>query len=248
MTFLTKSRITLLLAMILSVFLISCGERTQYQVGDIVLSDGKVISKDNFASYKGSAKPMAIIFSTSGGHLEESERVLCVGLKYSEPVQFAAKDSAGYQTNMLANQVYMLEDDFSISDGKFSNSGFIGLLDGRKTWSNIAYYDSEAKSSFKGYPAYDFAVNYGKNNGFKKFEKGWYLPTAAEAYELAANREVVNEAMGLCGCETLDDIIWTSSQGYDSKPMEYVVDLLDANVDLGFKDNECYVYSIYCFK
>ena len=31
----------------------------------------------------------------------------------------------------------------------------------------------------------DYAVNYGTDNNFKKYKKGWYLPTAAEARMLA---------------------------------------------------------------
>lgn len=59
--------------------------------------------------------------------------------------------------------------------------GFFGVLDGRDSWSNVGLYDQDAKGGFKKYPAYDYAENYGINNGFAKFEKGWYLPIAAEA-------------------------------------------------------------------
>jgi hypothetical protein len=247
MTFLTKSRITLSLTLILSVFFISCGKENQYQVGDIVLSDGKVLSKEAFSVYGGNAKPMAVIFSTQGGHCEESNRILGVSLNYSEPIQFAPLDSTGYKTNMLANQAKMIGEDLDLSSGMYMNRGFAGLFDGRKTWSNISYYDAEAKKSMTGYPAYEYAVNYGKNKGFKKFEDGWYLPTAAEAFELAENRNVFNSSLSLCGAELLDETIWTSSQDYDSKNLEYTVNLLDANIDVGFKDDQYSVYSIYCF-
>ena len=67
----------------------------------------------------------------------------------------------------------------------------------------VAKYDSNAKKSFADYPAYDYAVNYGTENNFKKFEKGWYLPTAAEARMLAKSN-----------IPDLPDFIWTASQSY----------------------------------
>ncbi len=85
----------------------------------------------------------------------------------------------------LENYSIVTAQDFNITDGVFYSEGFLGLLDGRNTWKNVCKYDSDAKDSFAGYPAYKYAVNYGIDNGFKKFQKGWYLPTASEAVELA---------------------------------------------------------------
>ena len=125
---------------------------------------------------------------------------------------------------------------FVIADGIYTNEGFYGLLDGRNTWKNVSKYDAKAKESFVNYPAYDYAVNYGINNGFKKFEKGWYLPTASEAKALA-NFNV----------KDLPAIIWTSSQSYDAPVNELVVDLTNGYVETGFKEMEYGVCSIYCF-
>ena len=85
------------------------------------------------------------------------------------------------------------------------------------------------------------------NNNLKKFKKGWYLPTASEAYELAENLETVQTSFKKCGVTDLQGIVWTSSQNYGAQENEFVVDLLDASVDIGFKEMEYIVYSIYCF-
>ena len=112
---------------------------------------------------------------------------------------------------------------------------------------NYFINDDNAKKSFADYPAYDYAVNYGINNNLKKYKNGWYLPTASEAYELAENLETVQTSFKKCGVTDLQGIVWTSSQNYGAQENEFVVDLLDASVDIGFKEMEYIVYSIYCF-
>ena len=225
----------------------ACGNKATYQVGDIVLEDGSVISSSQFETYSGTAKPMAVIYSTTGGHYENSSRVLGVGLAVSPALVFTPAESKGFITNILANQSVVAAQEFDISEDQYLNEGFFGLLDGRKSWDHVSYYDKNAEKSFKDYPAFDYAVNYGKNHKFKKFSKGWYLPTASEAYELAENIEIVNEALKKCGAPVMTAIVWTSSQEYGAQETEYVVDLNDSGVDIGFKDMEYNVCSIYCF-
>jgi ABC-type cobalamin/Fe3+-siderophores transport system ATPase subunit len=186
------SKLNLLFILILfSFLLISCNANSRYSVGDIVLDDGTVLAPSDFDAYKGNSKPMAVIFSTSGGHEEKSSRVLGVGLNPSEPLKFTPKTSKGYITNILANQTIVVAQEYNIAEGQYNNGGFFGLIDGRKAWKNIGLYDDNAKKSFADYPAYDYAVNYGINNNLKKYKNGWYLPTACEAYELAENLEKV---------------------------------------------------------
>ena len=206
------------------------------------------MSQDAFTSYSGDVAPMAIIFSVDGGHYEHSKRVIGVGLKISNGLAFALPQAKGFDTNIIANQTVIAAQEFNIESGAYNNEGFFGLLDGRKAWNNVGRYDEAAKTSFENYPAFDYAVNYGKNNGFSKFEKGWYLPTAAEAFELAENIEVVNAAAELCGVPQFLAMVWTSSQNYGNEDFQYVVNFQDASVDLSFKDMEFNVCSVYCFE
>ncbi len=237
----------LFILILFSLLLISCKAKSRYNVGDIILDDGRVIAPSDFDNYEGKAKPMAVIFSITGGHKEESSRVLGLGLIPSKPLVFTPQESKGFITNILANQTMIVAQEFSISEGQYNNEGFFGLIDGRQSWKNVGLYDSKAKKSFADYPAYDYAVNYGSNNNFTKFKKGWYLPTASEAYELAENNELIQASLKKCGAADLQTIIWTSSQCYGAQENEFVVDLLDASVDIGFKQMEYNVYSIYCF-
>lgn len=220
---------------IISLFFLSCENKT-YHVGDVVLADGTVLSSSQFQTYKGNSKPMAVIFSVTGGEHENSNRVLGVGIKASEPLVFAPESAESHNTNILANYSIVVAQDYSITDGQFHNEGFFGLIDGRKTWKNVAQYDANAKTSFADYPAYDYAVNYGINNKFKKFEHGWYLPTAAEARMLAASN-----------VPDMPVIIWTASQSYNAQVNELLVNLTNGYVETGFKEMEYSVCSIYCF-
>ena len=230
-----------LLIILFSVAFISCAKKT-YCVGDIVMTDGRVLAAAELEAYRGKAEPVAVIFSVTGGEHEESKRVLGLGLKVSEPLVFAAENSKGYGLSFKENYSLVAAQEFQIETGRYSNAGFYGLVDGRNTWRNVAKYDSKAKKSFADYPAYEYAVNYGRNNNFKKFEKGWYLPTAAEARMLALSSE-----SGIAGMVTLPDFIWTSSQSYDAKENELVVNLISGSVETGFKDMGYRVCSIYCF-
>ena len=236
-----KSFFRFFAVILFAVLLSSCAKKT-YRVGDFVLTDGTVLAASELEAYRGKTEPVAVIFSVTGGEHEESKRVLGLGLKVSEPLVFAAENSKGYGLSFKENYSLVAAQEFQIETGRYSNAGFYGLVDGRNTWRNVAKYDSKAKKSFADYPAYEYAVNYGRNNNFKKFEKGWYLPTAAEARMLALSSE-----SSIAGMVTLPDFIWTSSQSYDAKENELVVNLISGSVETGFKDMDYRVCSIYCF-
>ena len=231
-----KYSIRFTILILVSLFFISCGKKVAYNVGDIVMDDGTVLTASELEAYSGTAEPMAVIFSVTGGEHENSTRVLGVGYKASKPVVFIHNGPEDNSKNIVANYCVVAAQEYQITAGQFFNLGFLGLLDGRKTWKNVGKYEDSAKKGFEHYPAYDYAVNYGINNGFTKYEKGWYLPTASEARMLAKN-----------SIKDLPQIIWTSSQGYESKDNELVVDLTNGYVETGFKDMEYSVCSIYCF-
>lgn len=219
----------------------------KYNLGDIVLDNGKVLTRDEFRSYKGSAKPMAVIFSLRGGHFEESDRVLGVGLKASEPKVFADEGTTGQITNFTLNQAITINQNFSLEKGIFTNAGATGVKNGSKSWENVCRLDNGKNTDISMYPAYEYAVNYGKNNGFKKFQKGWYLPSSMEVYELFEYLSIVTNSIETCGGEELPSALWTSSQYYYTKNNQYLLDMVYGEVQVGFKSYAYPVVSIYCF-
>ena len=226
----------LFVIIIFSLTFAACSNKTVYHVGDYVMDDGSLMTAAEVEAYDGTAKPMAVIFSVTGGDHENSNRVLGVGLKASKGLPFAPDGSKGHETNFLENYSIVSAQEYNITEGIFYNEGFLGLLDGRKAWKNVSKYDAGAKESFAGYPAYNYAVNYGKNNGFSKFKKGWYLPTASEAVALSKYE-----------MPDFPEIIWTSSQSYGAKNTCSVVNLKNGYIEFGCKELEFGVCSIYCF-
>lgn len=232
--------------LVLFLLFISCKNK-DYKVGDIVLDDGSVLSVEQLENYSGQAKPMALIFSVTGGYSEDSSRVLGVGLKVSDPAAFSPEGSKAIDTNIRENHIIIAAQEYNITEGKYNNLGLYGLLDGRNTWKNVSKYDDKARKSFKDYPAYDYAVNYGINNNYKKYKNGWYLPTASEAYVLAENMKELQPVFEQSGVTEMPLYIWTSSQCYDGQNNEYVVNLFDAGIENSFKEMKYNVLSIYCF-
>lgn len=220
----------------------------KYNLGDIVMDNGKVLTKDEFLSYKGKAKPMAVIFSLRGGHFEESDRVLGVGIKASEARVFASENTTGQLTNFTLNQAITINQKFNIERGYFTNAGATGVKNGSKSWENVCRMDSGKNTDISKYPAYEYAVNYGKNNGFKKYQKGWYLPSSMEVYELFEYQKIVSSSIEACGGVELPSVLWTSSQYYYTKNNQYLLDMVDGEVQVGFKSYSYPVVSVYCFK
>ena len=84
----------------------SCSKQKEYHLYDIVLSDGSVLNVNDYQSYSGKAKPMAVIFSLTGASSEEKARVIGVGL-YGESdggIVFTEDGSFGDNTNFIFNQ------------------------------------------------------------------------------------------------------------------------------------------------
>ena len=231
--------------------LFSCSKQKEYHLYDIVLSDGSVLNVNDYQSYSGKAKPMAVIFSLTGGSSEEKERVIGVGL-YGEPdggIAFTEDGSFGDNTNFIFNQSAVLEQEMDFATLKFTNSGFVGALDGRKSFDNVSHRDKNARKQIHSiYPTYSFAEEYGKKFFYNKFKDGWYLPSIAELYELFKNIDEVNEVIELLGGDKIQNETWSSSQVYKHRDGQYLLDMNTGEVQISFKDIKAHVRSVYCFK
>ena len=229
----------------------SCSKQKEYHLYDIVLSDGSVLNVNDYQSYSGKGKPMAIIFSLTGASSEEKVRVIGVGL-YGEPdggIAFTEDGSFGDNTNFIFNQSAVLEQEMDFATLKFTNSGFVGALDGRKSFDNVSRCDKNARKQIHSiYPTYSFAEEYGKNFSYKRYKDGWYLPSIAELYELFKNIYEVNEVIELLGGDKIQNETWSSSQVYKHRDGQYLLDMNTGEVQISFKDIKAHVRSVYCFK
>ena len=229
----------------------SCSKQKEYHLYDVVLSDGSVLNVSDYQSYSGKAKPMAVIFSLTGASSEEKVRVIGVGL-YGEPdggIAFTEDGSFGDNTNFIFNQSAVLEQEMDFATLKFTNSGFVGALDGRKSFDNVSRRDKNARKKIHSiYPAFSFAEEYGKNFSYKRYKDGWYLPSIAELYELFINIDEVNGVIELLGGDKIQNETWSSSQVYKHRDGQYLLDMNTGEVQISFKDIKAHVRSVYCFK
>lgn len=238
------------LALIAFCLLFSSCAKKEYHVGDIVMSDGTVLSKEKFLSYKGRENPVAVIFTVSGVQSKDSKRVIGVGLFEAESsVSFAEDSSTGDNTNFLFNRTYVINQKFDISTGTYKNEGFAGDIDGEDSWKNVKRRDKTAKENmYSVYPAYAFAENYGTSQKCGKFNSTeWYLPTAAELYEMFENKAILNDAISACGGNKLDHRVWSCSQDFYMKDVQLLVDMETGEVRRAFKDSKAHARSVYCF-
>lgn len=250
MFFIEKIKKIIFAICVASCVLFSSCAKKQYHVGDIVMSDGSVLSKESYLSYKGKEKPVAVIFTVNGVQKGDLKRVIGVGLFESDGIiSFAQDNSSGDNTNFLFNRAYVINQKFDSSTGFYTNEGFSGDIDGEDSWKNVKRRDKTAKENmYSVYPAYAFAENYGINKKCGKFEStDWYLPSVAELYEMFENKSLLNEVIEACGGNELDHRIWSSSQDYYMKDIQLILDMETGEVRKAFKDSQAHVRSVYCF-
>jgi len=142
-------------------------------IGDIIMSDGSCLSVANYASYTGSAFPVAVIVGSYDG------RKLGLGVVNSGNTKYAWAPSGttGYSKNFT-------DLSFTLSwDSSTNVNNWIGNIDGSDDWSVICAADSTASSNpATKYPAYNYALNYGTIAGLQNtpYASGWYIPTFVE--------------------------------------------------------------------
>ena len=171
--------------------------RNCYSVGDVLFTDGsfiKVSEIQGSISNKDSAKILGVVASAPYG----GGTAKVIGLKKSgeDEVLFWAKDkSVGYEASIPE-----IRSDYN--GYQAIGYTFYGDVDGSDNWNYIRSVDSVgASDAATNYPAFDFANNYGKNAGLSgtDYEKGWYIPSIKELYDVFCNREVVQKSLTAAG-------------------------------------------------
>lgn len=179
----------------------------QYEVGDIILSDGSIVKGADITAIDRSNVPIAVIAG-----FKENGTAFGVGVHRSDsPLQWASDDSTGYATNFI-DTVCTQKSDFEFSGDK----------DGTDNWEVICAQDSEDTADAEvNYPAFYFANTYAKNYDLSgDMASGWYMPSIAELCDIYQNREEINtslqklygldEQAAMNGLET--NWYWSSSQ------------------------------------
>ena len=155
---------------------------SKYQVGDFVLKDGTILSKDKTPE-KDTVAAVIVRADTL------TKPALGVGIVHNNQSGFkwCKKSAAGYEIDISA----LVGDETS------------GYMDGRDGWDKLKAACSDAESNPENYPAWNYSLTYAEKNGLTgDLAEGWYLPTVAELYTIYQNKTAVNESLSKAGGST----------------------------------------------
>ena len=152
---------------------------SKYQVGDFVLKDGTILSKDKTPE-KDTVAAVIVRADTL------TKPALGVGIVHNNQSGFkwCKKSAAGYEIDISA----LVGDETS------------GYMDGRDGWDKLKAACSDAESNPENYPAWNYSLTYAEKNGLTgDLAEGWYLPTVAELYTIYQNKTAVDASLSKAG-------------------------------------------------
>ena len=166
-------------------------------VGDFVLKNGTVLSKDETPE---SDTVAAVIVRAAA----DGKPAIGVGIVHNRSgLQWCTKSAAGYEIYISA----LVGDEAS------------GYMDGSDGWDKLKKDCSDAESNPENYPAWNYSLTYAEKNGLKgDLATGWYLPTMAELYTIYQNKTTVDASLLKAGGSTFgtDDYYWSCCQSTSS--------------------------------
>lgn len=158
---------------VLSPTIIFGGENFDYataNIGDLVLTDGSIISPDEYI------RPVAVIIKEASN----DEPALGVGINLGKGY-WAGTGSLGYEKNIAALQKQ-------------------NLTDPKEAFNILKQECSDVETNPELYSAWYYAYNYGQNNNFENYKDGWYLPSKSELSSLYYNKEILEKSLiNVCG-------------------------------------------------
>ena len=154
---------------------------SKYQVGDFVLKDGTILSKDKTPE-KDTVAAVIVRADTL------TKPALGVGIVHNKSGLTWCTDSAeGYSEIITALNV--------------DTTG--GYMDGSDGWEKLKEACSDAESNPANYPAWNYSLTYATTNGLTgDLATGWYLPTVAELDTIYQNKTVVDASLLKAGGST----------------------------------------------
>ena len=195
-------------------------------VGDFVLKDGTVLSKDETPE---SGTVAAVIVRAAA----DGKPALGVGIVHNQKA-WCKSSATGYNTEITA-----LVGDIAS-----------GYKDGSDGWEKLKAACSDAESNPENYPAWNYSLTYAKNNGLTgDLATGWYLPTVAELYTIYQNKTAVNESLSKAGGSTFGTRwYWSCCQYPSGSNYARVLGFGDGYLDYYFKSYDVhYVCSVRAF-
>ena len=214
-----------------------------YNVGDVILTDGSKVSVVNVATYTidENNKPIGVVAMITDVNGVQSPKV--IGLqKSASSLSWAPENTAGYNiefTNIAC-------EDSETGSGAALTVTFTGDTDGSDNWAAICARDpTGTQYPATNYPIFNFANTYGTTAGLTDtdYENGWYVPSAAELFEVYKNKEVIQTSLTKAsGFEFGSNSYWSSSQSTHGYKYACYVSFYSGNVSHSVKWLSCNVF------
>ena len=153
----------------------------KYSVGDFVLKDGTILSKDATPE-SGTVAAVIVRADTS------TKTALGVGIVHNKSgLAWCIDSAAGCSTDITELQ----------------GDETTGYMDGSDGWEKLKAACSDAENNPEYYPAWNYSLTYAKTNSLEgDLATGWYLPTVAELYTIYQNKTVVDASLSKAGGST----------------------------------------------
>ena len=145
-------------------------------VGDFVLKDGTVLSKDETPE---SGTVAAVIVRAAA----DGKPALGVGIVHNQSgLAWCSSSAVGYSIEITS-----LESTEDGSDG----------------WEKLKAACPDAESNPENYPAWNYSLTYAEKNGLTgDLATGWYFPTLAELETICENKTAIDESLSKAGGST----------------------------------------------
>ena len=192
-------------------------------VGDIVLSDGKYITAENYTKYKSivdasDETAIAVIF--------DADKKLGVGLVQGASLAWAKSGTTGYNTTIATlvatetsgSNVGMGGNIGNADIAEFSGAGANDGSESLAKFKTAVGVSSGALSS-TDYPAWAWIEDYAATANLTgtSYESGWYMPSIAELCKLYQAKTDVNKALSkIIGATQMSTRVYWSSNQYPS--------------------------------
>lgn len=176
------------------------------QIGDIVLSDGSLVTQSEYTS---SLEAVAVVFREYDD--VNDLPALAVGLVEGTDLAWAPSGTTGYTTNFTG-----IQGTVSSSTYTYGTTTYSGDDDGSDNWAYIQSVDASGTANAETYyPVFNWVNNYDTNAGIST-TIDWYLPSFAELVLLKENISAIKESITTAGGTAFATGLWYWSSTQDS--------------------------------
>ena len=146
-------------------------------VGDFILKDGTILSKDTELTDTQKSNVAAVIVRAAA----DGKPALGVGIVHNQSgLAWCTYSAAGH----------------SIEITSLTETGNFRYKDGSDGWEKLKAACPDAESNPENYPAWNYSLTYAKNNGLTgDLATGWYFPTLEELETICKNKTAVDESL-----------------------------------------------------